>query len=124
MGALAPAASFIAPPVHLDLHHGELAQPRHQFGVDRLKSPERGQRRSSQTARKRDEVLRGQEGAHLLEDVGPLRLVPGLRDAQALEEGHRLLAHLQDVAEPLVRRGALRPLRCGLTTNGKVAHAE
>ena len=73
-----------------------------------------------------DEILRGQEGAHLLEDVGPLRLVPGLGDAQALEEGHRLLricrilpSHLSDV-EP----SALRPLRCGFTTNGKVAHAE
>ena len=55
-----------------------------------------------------DEILGRQKRPHLLEDVAPFRLAARLGDSQALQEGHRLLPHLEDVAHPLVRGRALR----------------
>ena len=55
-----------------------------------------------------DEILCRQECPHLLEDVTPLLLAVRLGYAQALQEGHRLLPHLDNVAHPLVQGRALR----------------
>ena len=55
-----------------------------------------------------DEVLGRQKRPHLLEDVAPFRLAARLWDSQALQEGDRLLPHLEDVSHPLIRGRALR----------------
>ena len=52
------------------------------------------------------------------EDVAPFRLAARLGDSQALQEGDRLLPHLEDVSHPLIRavaassRPAGMPSRC------------
>ena len=123
----------IAAPIDLHLHHRRLAQARHQLGVDRVEGPQRGQREGDPFVANcpepqrlltvmdgghrhlhhgqravHDEILCRQECPHLLEDVTPLLLAARLGDAQALQEGHRLLPHLDNVAHPLVRGRALR----------------
>ena len=130
----------IAAPIDLHLHHRRLAQARHQLGVDRVEGLQRGQREDDPFVANcpepqrlltvmdgghrhlhhgqravHDEILCRQECPHLLEDVTPLLLAARLGDAQALQEGRRLLPHLDNVAHPLVRGRALRiaaPVLC------------
>ena len=124
---LDPVVDHVATPVDLHLHHRGLAQARHQLGVDRVEGLQRCQREGDPLVADRPEtqrLLTVVDGGHWhlhhrqravddeilgrqkLEDVAPFRLAARLGDA--LQEGHRLLPHLEDVAHPLVRGRALR----------------